>query len=75
MQDTSNREVAMVPVLSPSQAARELGVSPQWVVALTKAGRLPCQMTPLGRLIPAEDVERLREEREEAAHAREAATA
>jgi hypothetical protein len=38
----------------------------QWVIQLTKAGRLPCEMTPLGRLIPKDAVERMAVEREKA---------
>lgn len=52
------------PTLTPSQAARELGVSSERVRQLVKAGKLPAVMTPLGRLIPADAVEKLRQERE-----------
>ncbi len=48
---------------TPSEAARELGCSAEWVRRLTKCGRLPCVPTPLGRLIPRAAVEALRRER------------
>lgn len=51
-------------VLTTSQAARELGVSSDWVRKLIRQGILPATDTPLGRLIPADAVEQLRKERE-----------
>jgi excisionase family DNA binding protein len=51
--------------LSTGQAARALGVSSQWILHWCKVGRLPSTITALGRLIPAEAVEQLREERTE----------
>jgi len=45
--------------LTPAQAARHLGVTPAMVRYWAKHGRVDCQMTPLGRLIGAESVERL----------------
>jgi excisionase family DNA binding protein len=56
-------------VLSTAQAARRLGVSEAWVRRLVAAGRLPAVATPLGRLIPAEAVERFARERARAAAA------
>lgn len=50
-------------VLSPSQAGRRLGVSAHRVLQLVNEGRLPAQMTPLGRLIPADAVDALAAER------------
>ena len=49
--------------LTPSQAARELGVTPARVRQLLTAGRLPYDTTPLGRLIPAASVVELASER------------
>jgi DNA-binding transcriptional MerR regulator len=52
-----------VAVVTSSQAARELGVSPERVRQLAKEGRLAAIDTPLGRLFDPADVERLRLER------------
>ena len=52
------------PMLTTGQAARALEVSSDWVRKLTRQGVLPATMTPLGRLIPADAVEKLRQERE-----------
>ena len=52
------------PTLTPSQAARVLALSSERVRQLIRAGKLPAIMTPLGRLIPADAVEILRQERE-----------
>ena len=49
--------------LSPAQAARVLGVTPQRVRQMTNEGRLRCQWTPLGRMIDFAAVEALRTER------------
>ncbi len=49
--------------LTRSQVAQRLGISPERVRQLTKAGRLPCEVTPLGRLYREGDVERLSAER------------
>ena len=56
--------VGQVKWLSPAEAARELGVTPQRVRQLLAAGRLDYQWTPLGRVIDAAAVEALRTERE-----------
>ena len=49
--------------LTPSQAARELGVTPARIRQLLATGRLPHDPTPLGRLIPAASVAELADER------------
>lgn len=48
-------------------AARRLGVSPEWMRQLCKANRVLFVETPYGRLIDAEDLERLVRERAEKA--------
>jgi hypothetical protein len=50
--------------LTPAQTARRLDITPQRVRQLLKAGELGYTATPLGRLVDAADVERLRVERE-----------
>lgn len=50
----------MVPV---SEAGRRLGLSRVAVLKLIARGALPCVLTPLGRLISADAVEQLRQER------------
>jgi excisionase family DNA binding protein len=52
--------------LSPSEAARELGVTPLRVRQLLSEGRLSHVRTSLGRLLDPADVERLRAERQQA---------
>jgi len=49
--------------LTPAQAGRLLGCTGANVRYLAKAGRLRCRFTPLGRLIDARSLERLREKR------------
>jgi hypothetical protein len=49
--------------LSPSQSARQLNLSLSRVRQLTTEGRLRHVVTPLGKLIAAEDVARLVAER------------
>jgi hypothetical protein len=49
--------------VSVSQAAQMLGLTPARVRQMTNAGGLKHKMTPLGRLIDTEDVERLHRER------------
>lgn len=49
--------------LGPSEAARVLGMSPQNVKRLAAEGKLPAELTPLGRLFKRSDVERLAAER------------
>ena len=55
--------IATQDFLTPSQAARELGLTPQRVVQLADAGRLDCVRSPLGRLFDRRDVARLVAER------------
>lgn len=55
--------------LTPSQAARLLGLSAGRVRQLADDGRLPSTRTGYGRLFAAADVEALRKEREEHAEA------
>ena len=54
-------------VVGPSMAAQMLGISKRHVLRLADAGKLEAIMTPLGRLVTKASVERLREERHEAA--------
>ncbi len=49
--------------LSGAQAARLLGVTPQWVRALAKESKLDAIESPLGFLYRRADVERLARER------------
>jgi excisionase family DNA binding protein len=49
--------------VAPSTAARRLGVSVSMVRVWMENGRLPCERTQLGRLIPASAVEDLIRER------------
>jgi excisionase family DNA binding protein len=49
--------------LSPSQAAKVLGLTPARVRQLVDAGKLEAERTALGRLIPAKSVFDLLEER------------
>ena len=51
--------------LTPSQAARRLRISPQWVLKLIQSGRLQAVRTPLGHLVEVASVEELRQEREQ----------
>jgi predicted site-specific integrase-resolvase len=57
-------ETALSGWLSPKGAADRLGVTPQRVVQLARAGEIENILTPLGRLIDPEAVERLAAERE-----------
>ena len=48
----------------PSEAARMIGCSPQWIRALVDSGRLPAERGPGGiRLIDRRAVKRLAQER------------
>jgi len=49
--------------LSPTQAARVLGIGTDRVVQLANTGKLAAIKTPLGRLFESSDVERLALER------------
>jgi predicted site-specific integrase-resolvase len=50
--------------LIPSEAARTLGITPARVRQMLTTGQLRYVATPLGRVVDADDVERLRQERE-----------
>ena len=65
-------ETAIAGWLSPSQAGRRLGVTPQRIVQLARAGEVEHVLTPLGRLLDPADVERLAEERRQRRGRREA---
>jgi len=49
--------------MTPSAAARELGLSVSWVKTLIEQGKLEAQRTVLGRLIDPKSVARLKAER------------
>ena len=49
--------------MTPSSAARELGLSAAWVRKLVDQGKLIAQTTVLGRLIDPKSVEKLKVER------------
>jgi hypothetical protein len=49
--------------VSVAQAARMLELTPARIRQMTNAGQIKHRMTPLGRLIDTEDVERLGRER------------
>jgi excisionase family DNA binding protein len=49
--------------LTPSEVARRLAVSVELVRVWLRAGKLDHISTPLGRLVPVEEVERMAEER------------
>lgn len=49
--------------LTPAEAARMLEVSVERVRTWLKTGRMACVKTPLGRLIPPQEVERIAVER------------
>lgn len=50
--------------LTRLEVARYLGLSTERVDQFRRAGLLPCDITPSGRLFDAEAVERLRRQRE-----------
>ncbi len=54
----------MTNYVTPAEAARRLGLSVEMVRAWLRTGRIEHVRTPLGRLIPAEEVERIRAERQ-----------
>ena len=56
--------VAVADLLAPHEAARLLKVTPQRVAQLAKAGKLPFEQTPLGRVYHRTDVEALRLQRQ-----------
>lgn len=51
------------PYLTPTAAARRLGLSVQRLSQIARAGRLPHVSTPLGRLYPVAAVDALAAER------------
>jgi excisionase family DNA binding protein len=51
--------------LRPSEAARKLGISVELLRQWLRDGRLPHVRTPLGRLVPVAEVERLAAERQQ----------
>jgi excisionase family DNA binding protein len=51
-------------LLTPAQAARLVGVTPDRLRQLSDTGKLPATRTPLGRLFARADVERLRQQRQ-----------
>jgi hypothetical protein len=51
--------------LSPAQAARVIGVTPQRIRQLMRSGELKSSETPLGRILPRDEVERYARERAE----------
>ncbi len=57
--------------LTPAQAARKLGLTPQRVRQLADGGHLAYTMTPLGRLLDTADVARLAQERAQQAAVRQ----
>jgi len=50
--------------ISPSQAARALGVSGQRLHQLLNESKIPSLRTPLGRILLASDVQKFQRERE-----------
>jgi len=52
--------------MSPSEAARALGLSKTQVLRLADAGTIPAVRTPLGRLLDSAAVRKLAEQREQA---------
>lgn len=60
--------------LSTTQAARELGVSSVYVRKLANEGRIPVEVTPLGRLYDADAVHALAVERSKTPVAKRYAT-
>jgi len=55
--------IDMEKTLSRSQAARALGVSGERISQIIRTGQLGAVKSPLGKLIPADEVERLKLER------------
>ena len=56
-------ETAISGWLSPSQAGARVGLTAQRIVQLARAGEIEHVLTPLGRLLDPDAVERLAEER------------
>jgi excisionase family DNA binding protein len=57
--------LAVTTTIGAGEAARRLGISAQYLGQLAAAGRIPFATTPYGRVYDAEEVERLRRQREE----------
>lgn len=55
----------MAAYLSPSQAARELGVADSTLRVIVRRGELPALRTPNGIILHRDDVARVRRERAE----------
>lgn len=53
-------------LLTTGEASRLLGFSPQYLGQLVRSGRIQFVQTPYGRLYDADEVERVRQEREAA---------
>ena len=70
IKEVSGLSPSLDSLLSPSQAARVLGVSSERVVQLANDGKLTAIRTALGRLFEPGDVEHLAREREAAARRR-----
>lgn len=51
--------------LGAGEAARLLGVSAEYLRYLARAGRVEFELTPYGRTYDADDIERLRVQRDE----------
>ncbi len=69
----SNEQPHAAGSLTRGQVATRLAISPERVRQLTLAGRLPCTLTPLGRLYREADVQSLAEERRAQADRRQSA--
>ena len=64
MRNPNHIEVAMTDqTMSPSSAARVLGLSKTHVLRLADSGQIPTIRTPLGRILDGEAVTRLAAER------------
>lgn len=50
--------------LSTAQVATVLGITPARVIQLANDGKIPCEVTPLGRLYDPKAIEKIRRERE-----------
>jgi DNA-binding transcriptional MerR regulator len=58
--------------IGAGEAARRLGVSAEYLRFLARAGRVPFEQSPYGRVYDSREIDALKEERERA-HAAEAA--
>ena len=64
-------KVELTGFVAPSEAARRLGVSVEQVRVWMKSQRIQSVRTPLGRIIPVQEVERVAAERATAKKRRE----